>query len=276
MDLGPFDLAGGPFLKLYAVLFVLTLIAGLAIPRWLKPDGNDGRVDDADSLAYLAGGTARFTDAVVARLLSVRALALTGKDRFHAELRNAGRTPAERSVLAIPAEPKWPAIARVVKPHAEPIERKLVAGGLLMDRATLWQMRFWQTSPWLLLFVFGAIKWKVGEMRHRPVGILTAFLIVTLVFALIRFIAVDRRTRGGVVALQTARDRSARLRRAPTAPETDLAVALFGTVVLVGSGWDGFHKLRTASSGDSGGSSSDGGGGGGGCGGGGCGGCGGG
>ncbi len=56
------------------------------------------------------------------------------------------------------------------------------------------------------------------------------------------------------------------------------AVALFGTTVLVGSSWSGFHTMRQSGSdgssgggGDSGGGGGDGGGGGGG----GCGGCGG-
>ena len=52
-----------------------------------------------------------------------------------------------------------------------------------------------------------------------------------------------------------------------------MAVALFGTAVLVGSELDAFHKMRTASGdggssgGDSGSGDGDGGGGGGGCGG---------
>ena len=65
----------------------------------------------------------------------------------------------------------------------------------------------------------------------------------------------------------TSRDQSDRLRKAPTTSEIGLAVALFGTAVLVGSGFADFHTLRHASS-DGGGGGSDGGGDGGGCGGG--------
>jgi uncharacterized protein (TIGR04222 family) len=143
-----------------------------------------------------------------------------------------------------------------------------------MDRGTVWQMRFWQTTPYLLLIVFGAIKVDVGLSRDKPVGFLTLLLILTAILALVRFLAVDRRTRGGIEVLADARARSDRLRRAPTPTETGMAVALFGTMVLAGSDMDGFHTMRSASSGGDGGSSSSDGGGGG-CGGGGCGGCGG-
>jgi len=267
-------MTGGPFLLLYGVLLILTIFAGFAIPRWLRPDGRSQRVTDADDLAWLAGGPARFTDAVVARLLSVRALDMIGKDNFRAVARDAGQGAAEHSVLALPQPMSWPAIEKTLRPYAEPVERRLTASGLLMDRATLFQMRFWQTSPYLLLIVFGATKWLIGDARGRPVGFLTAFLIVTAVFALIRFFVVDRRTRAGQDALEQATARSARLKQAPTNSEIGLAVALFGTTVLAGSGWAAFHQLRSASSGDSGGGGGDGGGGGG-CGGGGCGGCGG-
>jgi len=278
VSLGPFDLTGGPFLELYAILFGVTILAGFLIPRWLRPVGYAGQVTDTGELAYLAGGATRFADAVVTRLLAARALVMIGKRGFYAQMRNAGRSAAERSVLALHGDLSWPVIERSLKRHAEPIEHRLVADGLMMDAALTQQMRFWQTLPYFLLFAFGATKLMVGEMRHRPVGYLTAFLILTAILALIRWFAVDRRTLGGHAALADARTGAERLRLAPTTGETDLAVALFGTTVLIGSGWSDFHELRSASSGGGGSSSSDGGGssgcGGGGCGGGGCGGCG--
>lgn len=274
MSLGPFDMTGGPFLKLYIILFAATVVAGFVIPRWLRPEGRSGRVTDTGQLAYLAGGATRFADALVTRLLAVRALVIVGKKSFHVARRGVGDTPAERDVLAIPGEVRWPVIEQALKPYAQPARSKLVSAGLMMDEAVTLQMRFWQTSPYLLLLVFGSIKLLVGVERDKPVGYLTMLLILTAVFALIRWGAVDRRTRGGHEALVGARQEAERLRRAPTSGETGLAVALFGTSVLIGSAWGDFHSFRTASSSDGGGSgSSDGGGGG--CGGGGCGGCGG-
>ena len=285
MSLGPFDLTAGPFLQLYMILFATTMVAGFVIPRWLRPDGRSARMTDTRQLAYLAGGATRFADVVVTRLLAARALVLIGKKSFHVAARSGGDTPAERSVLAIPGEVHWSVIEMALKPYAQPVRRKLITAGLMMDDGLTLQMRFWQTSPYLLLLVFGSIKLLIGVERNRAVGYLTLLMILTAVFAMIRWVVVDRRTRGGHAVLSRARNDAERLRRAPTANETDHAVALFGTSVLIGSGLGDFHALRTASSSDGGGGSIDGGGGssgdgggssgdGSGCGGGGCGGCG--
>lgn len=272
--MSPFDMTGGPFLQLYFILFVLVIIAGFVIPRWLRPEGRTPRAVSVDELAFLAGGRARFADALVSRLLARRALTMVGSDRFQPEARDAATSAAERSVLALSPPMRWSAIEHVLQRHADPVEEKLVDADLLIDRRTAWQMRFWQTLPYMLLLAFGATKWELGVARDRPVGFLTLFLVVTAIFALIRFASVDRRTRGGVETLADARRKSERLRRAPTPMEADMGVALFGTAVLEGSRWSAFHTMRSSSSGGDGGSS--GGDGGSGCGGGGgCGGCGG-
>ncbi|MDB5674597.1 MAG: rane protein [Sphingomonas bacterium] len=277
MSLGPFDLTGGPFLTLYVVLLVLTLIAGIVIPRWLRPEGRSGRVTDAERLAFLAGGRQRFFDAIVTRLLAADALSLIGKKGFVTAPGGAGRSEPERGLLAAarggPAG--WKQVEQALQPYAATTEDDLVDAGLVMDRGVVTQLRFWQASPYLVLLVFGLIKLDIGEARGRPVGYLTVLLVATFVLAVIRFAAVDRRTRAGIDLLAEARDRSERLRRAPTSDETHLAVALFGTGVLAGSAWSGYHALRSASDGSAGGGCSTSGGGcGGGGGGGGCGGCG--
>ncbi|MCH7862145.1 TIGR04222 domain-containing membrane protein [Sphingomonas sp. NPDC092331] len=274
MSLGPFDLTGGPFLILYGGLLILTIIAGFTIPRWLRPEGRTPRRIDTDDLAWLAGGGTRLAETVAARLLSTRQLAMAGKNKFTPS-QFGGGTPVERSVLALPDGASWDRVAGAVGKHGEGIRERLVDAGLLMDGWNALQMRFFQTLPYFLLLGFGYTKLLVGEARGKPVGYLTALLVVTGILALIRFAALDRRTRAGQEALAEARMRSERLRRAPAGGETDLAVALFGTVVLVGSDWGGFHQMRAASSGgDSGSGGSGCGSGGSGCGGGGCGGCG--
>jgi uncharacterized protein (TIGR04222 family) len=273
MSLGPFDLTGGPFLQLYGFCLLLAVVAGRLLPRWLRPEGRSVLVCGTGQLAYLAGGASRFTDAVVMRLLTARALVMVGNKGFHAVVRDGGQTSAERSVLALSGELHWSAIESALQPHVSPVRTKLVAAGLMMDDEQIQQMRFWQTSPYFLLLLFGGTKMLIGMARDRPVGYLTILLILTAVFALIRWRSIDWRTRTGLAALARARIEAARLSRAPTATETDLAVALFGTSVLVGSGFSSFHTLRTASSSDSSSGSSDGADGSG-CGGGGCGGCG--
>jgi uncharacterized protein (TIGR04222 family) len=272
MGLGPFDLHGPAFLTLYGVLLGLTIVAGFAIPRWLRPEGRSARLTDPDQIAYLAGGSLRYVDAVVARMLAAGKIAVDGRNAARILAPPVLTAGPERSVLALPTPTPWARVMKAVSGHAKAIEAQLVRAELLIDRGTALQLRFWQTTPYLLLLVFGAIKWDVGVGRGRPVGYLTAFLILTAIFALIRFASIDRRTRGGVEVLATARTGADRLRRAPTDDEMPMAVALFGTVVLAGSEWNDYHAMRAASSsGDSGSSGSDGGGG---CGGGGCGGCG--
>jgi hypothetical protein len=115
----------------------------------------------------------------------------------------------------------------------------------------------------------------IGDMRERPIGFLSALLVLTALLAIVRWFSVDRRTKAGLTAVAATKEQSDRIRRAPTDTDVGLAVALFGTTVLAGSAWWDFHRMRAATSGDGGGGSSDGGSDGGGCGGGGCGGCGG-
>lgn len=277
MSLGPFDLTGGPFLILYGALLVVTIIAGFTIARWLRPEGRTPRNIDTDHLAYLAGGGTRLAEVVAARLLASGQLVMDGKDRYTPS-HFGGGTPIERSVLAIPDSSGWGRVAGAVGKHADKIRRRLIDDELLIYGWNALQLRFFQTLPYFLLLGFGYTKLLIGEARGRPVGFLTMFLIVTAILAFIRFAALDRKTRAGQEALAEARGRHERLRRAPASGEADLGVALFGTVVLVGSDWGGFHQARAASSSgsDSGSSSSSDGGGGGssGCGGGGCGGCG--
>ncbi|QNQ08954.1 TIGR04222 domain-containing membrane protein [Sphingomonas alpina] len=276
MSLGPFDLPGPEFLLLYVTLLFLVIAAGRIIPRWLKPEGRDGMIHDPDQLALLGGGKMRLADTVVARMLQKGLLAVPDKHGFAIGGLPSGQNALERAVLALPSPLHWPTLATTIAGNAAPVERALIDRGLLMDQATMLQMRFWQTLPYLMLLVFGATKWEVGTLRDKPVGFLTILLVITAVLAVVRWVRIDRLTRGGRAVLRRARDQADRLRRAPLPQETDLAVALFGTTVLVGSSWSGFHTMRSQPGSDGGSSGGGGdGGGGSGCGGGGCGGCGG-
>lgn len=274
--MGIFDLTGGPFLMLYAGLFVAALIAGLAIPRWLRPEGRAPRHADAEALAYLAGGAGRYVDAVMTRLLAARDIALEAGGKVRILARAAGRGVPDRAVLLLDTPAPWHKVSATLTRQAAGVEARLVEAGLLIDRATGWQLRFWATTPWLLLFAIGATKWEIGRLRDKPVGFLTLFLVLTVFALVVRFASVDRRTRAALDLLRRKRDEAARLRRAPREEEMPLAVALFGTGVLAASALGAYHALRMQGSGDGGGdvgSSADGGGSG--CGGGGCGGCGG-
>lgn len=276
MSLGPFDWTGGPFLALYGVLLAIVVIAGIVIPARLLPEGRNQRVRDPDQLAYLAGGRTRFADSIIARLLAGRALAMNGKNKLDILMRN-GATAAENSVLALSQPLDWSRIERTLRPAADGLLERLQRAELMLTSGERANLRFWALLPYLTLLMFGATKWMIGDARDRPVGYLTVLLIVTAILALIRAFTIPKLTRAGQAALAEARAVSDRIRRAPLAAETGVAVALFGTAVLMGSDLDPFHKMRAAGgdSGSSGGGDGGSGGDGGGCGGGGCGGCGG-
>lgn len=275
MSLGPFDWTGGPFLILYLVLLVTVVIAGILIPAWHLPEGRRQKVSDPDQLAFLSGGRARFADSIVARLLAGRSLVMNGKDKLDVRMGN-GASAAENSVLALTSPLDWTRIERTLRPTADSLSDRLQSAGLMLTGAERSNLRYWALLPYFTLLMFGATKWFIGEARERPIGFLTVLLIVTAVLALIRALTIPKLTGAGIAALGDAREEADRIRRAPLAGEVGLAVALFGTGVLVGSEFGAFHTMRAASGGDSGSSGGDGGGGdGGGCGGGGCGGCGG-
>ena len=269
MPLGPLDLPGGPFLVLYGLLLALAVTAGLAIPALMRPAGAARRVTNVDQLALLAGGKARFNEAIVSRLLTAKALAIGGRGMIHVIAREPAASPAERALLAMHLPMRWREVEAVLEPHRDALERHLASAGLLMSSAERAKIRFFATLPYFLLLAFGAAKWTIGIARERPVGYLTALLILTAVAAIIRWIRLDRRTRAGREAVAIAREQAQRLKVAPTTPEIAQAVALFGTPVLLGSAWSDFHRMRHATGGGDAGTTggSCGGGGGGGCGG---------
>ena len=274
--LGPLDLHGPEFLTLYCEIALIALIAALVIPRYLRPDGQRGRRPDEAEIALLAGGRNRFAETVTVGLLAKGAVTVQSSGNIAIRDPRGGETMAERRVTALTSPASWQDIHRALAGPAETAERQLEAKGLWMDRSAARQLRVIQTAPLALLFLFGLTKWIVGALRDRPVGILTALLIVTVIAVILRYAVIDRCTRAGKAALTEARFEAERLRRAAPTDEAPLAVALFGTTVLTGSWLSDFHRMRSAGSGGDTSSSSSSGcsGGGGGCGGGGCGGCG--
>ena len=274
MPLGVFDWTGGPFLLLYITLLLIVILLGVIIPARMRPEGRRRPVTDPEQLAYLSGGSTRLADTVTARLLATKALAVGEKGQLDILSRNAA-TAAETGVLALTAPLDWARIEGAVRPEAARIQTDLERAGLMLDRGERANLRYWALLPYAMLLMFGLTKLAIGVDSDRPVGFLTALVVVTLVLALIRAATIARLTRAGTDAIAGARQGADRVRRAPLPAETGLAVALFGTAVLAGSEFDAFHKMR-AGSGDGGGGggdsgSGDGGGDGGG---GGCGGCG--
>ncbi len=272
MPIGVFDWTGGPFLLLYITLLAIVILLGVIIPARMRSEGRRRPVTDPEQLAYLSGGSTRLADTVTARLLAAKALVIGEKDRLDIAAHNA-TTRAETGVLALTAPLDWARIEGAVRPEAARIQTDLERAGLMLDRGERATLRYWALLPYAMLLMFGATKLAIGVDRDRPVGFLIALLVVTLVLALIRAATIARLTCAGSEALATARKTADRARRAPLPAEAGLAVALFGTAVLVGSEFDAFHKMRAGNGdggsggGDSGSSDGGGDGGGGGCGG---------
>lgn len=265
------DLNGGQFLALYGALLLLVIYLGFAIPHWLRKQGRDSDTIESEQAAYLSGGKDRVVELVIARLLSAQRIAMAKDRKIEIVQTGAVRDEADASVLALPSPFDWSAAENTLGTHVRAVRDRLITDGLLMGRTQVELIRLCQTLPYLLLLAFGISRWRYGNELGHPTGFLTALLIVTGIFTLMRWLTPETRTRNGIAAIEKAQARAERLQRAPTAGEIPLAVALFGTTVLVGSGLNDFHLMRMGeSSSDAGGGC---GGGGGGCGG--CGGCGG-
>lgn len=261
----------GQFLALYGALLVIAVYLGFAIPRHLRPFGRQPATLSDDQAAYLGGGSNRFFELVIARLMARGAVAMAPDRKIAIQETDGRDVQGEGGILALPSPADWSAIEKALRPGADLLRNRLIAEQLLMDPGRVAMIRICQTAPYMLLITFGVSRWRYGNALDHPTGFLTALLILTVALALTRWLSGERRTHGGIAAIEDAQIRAQRLRLAPTAGEFPLAVALFGTVVLVGSSWNEFHQMRTDSS-----NSNDGGGcggGGGGCGG--CGGCGG-
>lgn len=226
----------------------------------------------------LAGGETRLAEAATTRLLVRGDLVQRKDDALFAVSRDKGDGQAEQAILRLTGSNKWKDILAAVGAAGDRVRMSLVSSGLMLDRDEHRRLKRVATVPLLLAAAFGAIKLVIGLERHRPVLLLVIFLVVTALLVLARFWSVSGVTKAGKALVEAERERHERLRRAPLNSEMGMSVALFGTAVLVGSEFVGFHTLRHKQ-GDSGGdgsssSGSDGGCGGGGCGGG-CGGCGG-
>ncbi len=264
--------SGSEFLALYVVLLMAVIYLGFAIPHHLRARGRETGALRDEQAAYLAGGRERYAELVATRLMTADAIAITADKKV--AIRSARRAggPGEAAVLALPSPADWSAIAHALRASAGNVREGLVASGLLMRRPRVAMIRLFQTLPYLLLIALGVSRWRYGSALDHLTGFLTALLIPTVIFALMRWFTPERRTRSGIAVIEDAQARAERLRRAPMPDEIPLAVALFGTVVLAGSNLTDFHQMRTDSNGSSDGGGGCGGGGGG-CGG--CGGCGG-
>ena len=267
---------GPDFLALYGILLTTCVIAGLWIPANLRPEGRRAGIEDMEEVAILAGGFERHAMAVSSDLMARDALTPGSKKRLRVSNAAVDTGLAGRAVLNEIGDLKLSHLKLATLFEGKKIEADLQRRGLLMDEGDQWKLRWLSVSPYLALIALGLYRFFAGRAEGEATGFLLVMLIVTAVFAVVRFARLNKRTKAGNEVLRDLEQKASRLRRAPVANEAGFAVALFGTAVLVGTPWEQVHAMRNAGAGggDGGVGGDDGGDGGGGCGGG-CGGCGG-
>lgn len=267
---------GSDFLLFYIMLLGFCALASWWIPVHLRDAGRRGDSHDAEDLALLAGGRARHADSVVADLFARGGLSEMADGKLYVAQPSLLASPAGRALLAAREPIGRREADSLLAVHAIRISARLRREGLMLRPEALLRLRLLSILPFAVLFMIGLYRQRAGASLGEPTGILVVLLGMTVVLALLRFALFDPRTVAGIEAVQHLRTKSSRLKRAPRPTETAMAVALFGTGVLVGTPWEPVHAMRQQGSGDGGGGGSSGDSdGGSGCGGGGCGGCGG-
>jgi len=266
---------GSDFLLFYSVMLGLGIVAAWWIPANLREAGRPSESRDPEDVALLAGGRERHTDTVIADLFARGGLIAADSNKLAVSDPGVAAGPAGRILLAVREPFNRGEADNLLSVQVQRIAARLRREGLLLRDEDHLRLRWLSIAPFGVLLMIGLYRQRAGSALGEPTGFLVALMVLTAVLALIRFAKSDPRTRAGMAAVRDMRRSSSRLSRAPQSGEAALAVALFGTGVLVGTPWEPVHAMRQPS-GDGGGSdssssSSDGGSG---CGGG-CGGCGG-
>jgi uncharacterized protein (TIGR04222 family) len=269
---------GSDFLLFYSMLLGFAAVAAWWIPAHLRDPGRRGAADDLESVAVLAGGRARLADSLLAKLYVQGALIEGEKGKLHIPGGASATSAAGQALLALDAPVTLADARKALALHADRAAARLQRAGLLMRPEAHARLRWLSITPFAALFLLGLYRQRAGDAVGEATGFLIALLVLTMVLAIIRFAKSDPRTAAGIAAVQDLRARNGRFSRAPRADEAPMAVALFGTGVLVGTPWEPVHAMRQQGGDGGGGADGSSGGdsdGGSGCGGGGCGGCGG-
>ena len=285
-------ISSGVFLTGYAIIAVAVLVASLRARAALADPGGGAAEPDRErhphDLAYLNGGD---TLAVYSALSAMHLRGTITSER--GVVRAVGRLDdrvdgLERAIHQSTAS--GARLQRLTNYYAvcgelAAIRKRLVAAGLLLSdeqRSRIRRVGLWMVT----VAVLGLLRVLAGVAEVRPVGFLTAMLLVVTAIAVVLLVAAPRRTKQGDRTLARLRDEqhdlSPGMRPDWTVygPEgAALSVGIFGTGAMWASDpafADGLALQRNAnaSGGGEGGSfgDSDSGGGGGGGGGGGCGG----
>ncbi|MCB9681080.1 MAG: TIGR04222 domain-containing membrane protein [Alphaproteobacteria bacterium] len=239
--LGPFDLAGPPFLALYVVLGVVAVATSRPLRDLARrAPAADARDLTPYELAWLGGGARRCVEVAAADLVA-RGVAEVGDD---GDLRLTAPTDAlpwplpELVPMVLRDEPVEGAEALL-----EVLPATLTARGLLLDRAGRWRAKVLAALPLVGLIGFGVVKMWIGASRDRPIGFLALLVFFTLVLTFMAVVGVGQRTRAGDDAVKAARRAHDRAVRAPLPHELPLAVALVGFPAMIATPLEDWHRV---------------------------------
>jgi len=246
----PLNWLAGPFLSLYVVVAGLS---GLAVALVRRMTGglaspNRGRDLGLLDLAWLSGGPARAADTFMVSLLNARAASIEKSKRFVVHASNT--TPLPDEILpfrpSVSGRSTRAQFHRSIRKQLEPIHERLVQRGLVPGPSDCMTIRLVSLFAILIPVLLGLAKILAGLSRGRPVGILFALVVFTVVLGAIYLIDQQHRTRSGNAALKRAKSAFARAARAPLESEIPLAFAVSGAVVLAGTPYQTFTKLMPA------------------------------
>ncbi|MBB3953147.1 TIGR04222 domain-containing membrane protein [Novosphingobium sediminicola] len=242
--LDPLQLSGEQFLAVYAALLLAAAGMAWVLPHWLRPDGRTLVLHHPFELACLSGGATRYAETLVVTLMQAGHLALRDESHFEPLRPTAGLSRAEVTVLGLPPGTDWAMLMASLWGAIHWVELRLIARGLWVDRADWWRIRGWACLPYVLVLIFGVVRWEIALLHHQPVPYLGWLLLAALVGGILRCATIDRRTRGGARVLTRARREARNLGRGHQMEQAQMAVALFGTEVLMGTPYEALHRLR--------------------------------
>ncbi|MCX9146751.1 TIGR04222 domain-containing membrane protein [Erythrobacter sp. WG] len=251
---------GSDFLFVYGVLLAASSVAAWLIPARWRDAGRHSEATDAESAAMLAGGRARLAETVMADLYVRGALEAWSGRRLVIAQRDVSVGPAGEALLAHEGPVTTSTAKRAVTVQAERLAARLRRAGLLMWPDDLLRLRWLSVAPLLAVLLFGLYRMRAAGAAGAPTGMLALLLAITAALAVIRFARSDPRTKAGIAMIEDLRARRGESVGCVRGDEVAMAVALYGTGVLVGTPWEALHALRhPANSGGADGSSGDGG-----------------
>lgn len=237
------SLTDSEFLIIFSGLIVAGCVAAWLIPSALRDAGRRSESLDPESIAVLAGGRERFADAVLARLFVAGVLEFAGSGGLRVVRRDPAAGTAALALLDAGGPLTLGQARRIIDRHRAGIVARMRRSGLMLWPEQVTRMRWLSIAPFAVLLVLGIYRYRAASAFGAPSGGLLVLLAITLACAVLRYLLSDPRTVAGIGAVRDVHGGRAARAHPPAADEAPLAVALFGTEVLIGTPWEPVHRL---------------------------------